>query len=72
MILKNTRIWYTGSHSCISAMNHSKGSASFNGARFLLGGPWKLSISPFKNDNALPPSYMHIQMVDVSLYTTKI
>lgn len=69
--LKNTRIWYTGSHGCISAMSHSKGSAPLNGAQYLRGGPWQLSLSPFRNDNALPPSSMHIQMVDVSLYTTK-
>lgn len=54
MVLENARIWYLERQNSISAMSHSRGSASFNGAQFLLRGPWKLSISPFKNDKAPP------------------
>jgi hypothetical protein len=71
MVLKDARIGHLESHNCISAVSRSRGSASFSGAQFQLGGPWTLSLFPFKNDNSPSPCSMHKQMVDLSLYLTK-
>lgn len=72
MILKDAGIWHLESHNCFSAMSHSRGSASFNGVQFLLRGPWKLSLFPFKKTiTPRPTPLLQAQIVDLSLYMTK-